>query len=78
MEKLDRNLQRRVWARVYDKQGMPLNQKQRETLRKCLERSRKNLAVYEKMKSHGIYGDAFTRLYKETAEQMKMLGQMLQ
>ena len=77
MEKLDRNLQRRVWARVYDKQGMPLNPKQREMVRRCLERSWENMAVYEKMKTHGIYGDAFAKLQTETAEHIKMLQQML-
>ena len=77
MEKLDRNMQRRVWARVYDKRAAPMTPKQRETLRRCLERSQENQTVYEKMKNHRIYGDAFARMHEETAEQIKMLKQML-
>ena len=78
MEKLDRNVQRRVWARVYNKKAVPLTPQQREALRRCLERSRENLTVYEKMKDHGIYAEAFARLHAETTEHIKMLKQMLQ
>jgi hypothetical protein len=78
MEKLDRNLQRRVWARVYDKGNLSLTPRQRQTLRQSLARSRENLALYEKMEHHGIYGDAFAKLRAETAEHSKMLQQMLQ
>ena len=76
MEKLDRNLQRRVWARVYDKGSMPLTKKQRQLLRQSLARSRESLALYEKMEHHSIYGDAFAKLRAETAEHVKMLQQM--
>ena len=77
MEKLDRNLQRRVWARVYDKGSMPLTEKQRQLLRQCLARSRENLALYEKMEHHCIYGDAFGKMRAETQEHIKMLQPML-
>ena len=78
MEKLDRNMQRRVWARVYNKTAAPLTPQQRQTLRRSLERSRENLAIFEKMKDHGIYAEAFARLHAETAEHIKMIKQMLQ
>ena len=77
MEKLDRNLQRRVWARVYDKGNLSLTPRQRQALRQSLVRNRENLALYEKMEHHGIYGDAFAKLREETAEHIKMLQQML-
>ena len=77
MESLDRNLQRRVWNRVYDQAGSPLSPGQRKALRQSLARSRENLALYEKMEHHGIYGDAFAKLRAETAEHIKMLQQML-
>ncbi len=77
MEKLDRNMQRRVWARVYDKGSMPLKEKQRQRLGQCLVRSRENLTFYEKMEHHSIYSEAFAKLRAETAEHIKMLQQML-
>ena len=75
MEQLDRNLQRRVWNRVYDKGSLPLTPRQRQALRQSLARSRENLTLYEKMEHHGIYGDAFAKLRSETAEHIKMLQQ---
>ena len=77
MKPLDRGMQRRVWARVYDRKAAPLTQQQRQSLRRCLERSQENLAFYEKMQTHQIYAEAFDRLYAQTAEQIKMLSQML-
>ena len=78
MEKLDRNMQRRVWARVYPNKWGGLTPQQRQTLQRCLERSKENLAVYEKMQKHGFYGEAFGKMYAETTEHIKMLQQMLQ
>lgn len=77
MQPLDKQLQRRVWARVYGGGEPTLTPKQRETLRRCLARSRENLAFYEKMQAHRLYAAAFTRLTAETKEQIKMLQQML-
>ena len=77
METLDRQLQRRVWARVYDGPKETLTARQREHLRRCLVRSRENLAVYEKMQRHYAYQEAFARLQTETREQIKMLRKML-
>ena len=77
MEQLDRNLQRRVWGRVYQQAGLPLSPRQRQALRQSLARSRENLAIFEKMQRHSIYAEAFKRLASETAEHIKMLQQML-
>ena len=77
MKPLDPNVQRRVWGRVYDKASLPLTPQQQQALRHCLRRSRENLAFYEKMEHHSIYGEAFARLRTETAEHIKMLQQML-
>ncbi len=77
MQPLDKQMQRRVWARVYDRKAAPLSPQQRQSLQRCLVRIRENLAVYEKMEGHSIYAEAFARLHAETAEQIKMLKQML-
>lgn len=77
MQSLDRKLQRRVWARVYDGGAMPLTPQQRRLVGQSLARSRENLAFYEKMENHGLYAEAFKRLKSETAEHIKMLQQML-
>ena len=78
MEKLDRNLQKRVWERVYAQPQTPrLRQQQRQNLQQALRRSEANLAVYEKMATNETYGDAFCRLAADTAEHIKMLRQML-
>ena len=79
MEKLDHDLQNRVWNRVYGNgQPLRLSPKQKQQLQQALNRSRANLAVYEALCSHSTYGDAFRRLAAETAEHIKMLRQMLQ
>ena len=80
MEKLDKRMQQRVWDRVYQPPAPPLpplSPQQRQKLGSCLQRCQMNLAVYESMTSHPVYGEAFTRMARETAEQIKMLRQML-
>ena len=77
MKPLDRNMQRRVWSRVYDPGSAPLTPQQKQLLQRCLQRSKENLAVYEKMEKHGLYAEALSRLQTETAEHIKMLQQML-
>ncbi len=77
MKPLDRNLQRRVWARVYDRTAVPMTAQQRQALVRCLQRSRENLTFYQKMQSHSLYAEAFTHLANQTAEQIKMLKQIL-
>ena len=79
MEKLDQELQKRVWERVYGQPQTPrLRQPQRQSLQQALRRSEANLAFYETMAHHEVYGDAFRRLVTETTEHNKMLRQMLQ
>lgn len=77
MEKLDRQLQRRVWARVYSSPWPALTGQQRQRLQRCLARSRENLRIYQAMTGHAIYAEAFDRLSRETKEQIKMLQQIL-
>ncbi len=77
MKTLDRNLQRRVWARVYGDTPQKLTHRQRENLRRALVRCGENLALFEQLEHHSLYGDAFARLTHETREHTKMLNQML-
>ena len=79
MEKLDRQMQKRVWDRVYAQPQAPrLSPQQRQNLQQALRRCEANLAFYEKMSAHDPYGDAFRRMAAETVEHTKMLRQMLQ
>ena len=79
MEKLDRQMQKRVWDRVYGQSQTPrLSQQQRQALQQALRRNEANLAFYEKMTNHETYADAFRRLAADAAEHSKMLRQMLQ
>ena len=79
MEKLDHQMQKRVWDRVYPQPLAPrLTPQQRQALQQALQRNEKNLAFYEKMANHGLYGDAFRHMATETTEHSKMLRQMLQ
>ncbi|MBR4971506.1 MAG: hypothetical protein IKY59_00880 [Oscillospiraceae bacterium] len=78
MKPLDRRLQQRVWSRVYESPRQMLNARQRESLRKCLQRCRENLAAYDKMRGHFAYQEAFAHLESQTREQIKMLQQMLE
>ena len=77
MERLDRGLQRRVWARVYESPTEMLTTRQREKLAKCLQRCKDNLAVYEKMRGHFAYREAFDHMEAQTRQQIQMLQQML-
>ena len=76
MEKLDKNLQRRVWQRVYD-QPASLTKQQRQSLAQCLQRAMANRAVLESLENHSLYAEAFTRMANETGEHCKMLRQIL-
>ena len=77
MEPLDRNMQRRVWARVYPEHPSGWSPKQRQALQRCLARSKENLAIFVQLENHSLYGQAFGKLAGETREHMKMLQQML-
>ena len=77
MEQLDRNMQRRVWTRVYPERPSGWSPKQRQALQRCLARSKENLAIFEQLEHHSLYGQAFGKLAEETKEHIKMLQQML-
>ncbi len=76
MENLDRNMQHRVWQRVYD-QPSRLTKQQRQSLTECLRRAQSNRKVYETMENHHLYAEAFARMARETEEHIKMLRQIL-
>ena len=78
MEQLDRNMQRRVWARVYPERPSGWSPKQRQALQRCLARSKENLAIFEQLEKNSFYSQAFGKLAGETKEHIKMLRQMLQ
>lgn len=79
MESIDPNIQRRVWQRVYrpQEQNPRLSPQQRRSLLQCLHRTNANLAAYESLRTHPVYGEAFARMAGETREHQKMLNQML-
>ena len=78
MEQLDQRMQQRVWARVYGGRPVALTARQRQALQSALHNSRRNLAFFESMEHHSLYGAAFERLSRDTKEQIIMLQQMLQ
>ena len=77
MESLDRNLQRRVWARVYESPKEMFTAVQRTQVQKCLQRCRANLAALESLRGHCVYQEAFDHLRSQTQQQIQMLQQML-
>ena len=77
MKKLDQQMQKRVWNRVYAVPAPKLTPPQRQILQQALRRCESNQILYEKMSQHEIYADAFRHLAAETAEHIKMLRQML-
>lgn len=78
MEPLDRQLQKRVWDRVYAQPPKPpLSPALRNQLQQCLQRNRSNLLVYEKNTEHSLYGPAFSHLAELTRQQNQMLQQIL-
>lgn len=78
MEPLDRQMQKRVWDRVYAQPPkQPLPPPLRNQLQQCLQRSRANLLIYERNTEHSLYGSAFSHLATQTQQQIQMLQQML-
>ena len=76
---MDKNTERKVWERVYGAPPPPprLTPQQRQSLRRCLQRSEANLRFYEGQKNHPVYREAYTHLALQTAEHCKMLRQIL-
>ena len=77
MEPLDRHLQRRVWARVYESPKEIFTARQRAQMVRCLQRCQDNLAVFENLRGHYAYQEAFAHLEQQTRQQIQMLRQML-
>lgn len=69
-------MENRVWQRVYAR--APQRRISRRELWQCLRRTEENFAYYERRTDDPLYGDAFARLAAQSAEQCKMLRQMLQ
>ena len=76
MEKLDQNLQRRVWDRVYGQQPK-LDQQTRQKLQQCRRRELENAKFYESMVGHGRYGEAFRHMARQANEHATMIEQIL-
>ena len=68
-----------VWQRVYGAPQTPqrLTPRQRQELRRCLERANANLRFYESQRRNPTYPEAFAHLALQTAEHIKMMRQML-
>lgn len=75
---MDKNMERRVWQRVYGNPPPRRTPRQRQELRRCLDRAETNLRFYESQRGDPIYAEAFSRLAMETAEHCKMLRQIMQ
>ncbi len=73
---MDKNMERRVWQRVYGT-ARP-RQPPMQQLQKSLHRAQANLRFYESQTQDPIYGEAYTRLAMETREHCKMLRRIMQ
>lgn len=74
---IDRDMERRVWQRVY---GRPMPQRpgySREKLQQCLRREQMNFQYYDHLRMDPVYGMAFARMADEAGEHIKMLRQIL-
>lgn len=76
---MDKNMEQRVWQRVYGQAPIPhrLTPRQRQNLRQSLQRAQLNLRFFESQRSDPVYSEAFAHLATQTAEHCKMLRQIL-
>ena len=74
---IDKQMERRVWQRIYGNTRPPRQRLNREKLLQCLRREEINFQHYDSLRHHEIYGPAFARLADDTTEHMKMLQQIL-
>ena len=76
---MDQNTERNVWQRVYGAPPPPqrLTPRQRQELRRCLERANANLRYFESQSRDPVYREAFVHMAQQTAEHIKMMRQML-
>ncbi len=70
---LDRNTQRRVWARVY---GSPARPKPRQGLENARRRERANLQFFQSGTSDPVYGPAYAHLAALARQILAMLDRM--
>lgn len=76
---MNRNMEKRVWQRVYGGQAYPPSHapRQKQALRQALARAQANVRFYEQERRDPVYGEAFAHLAQQTQEHCKMLRQML-
>lgn len=75
MVRIDRDMERRVWQRVYGKQ-QPQKQVDKKVLEQCYRREMANFTFYDRNREDPVYGAAFTRLAQDAQEHCKMLQQI--
>lgn len=74
---MDKNMEQRVWQRVYGRSSPSRTPRQRQELQRSLNRAETNLAFYESQSGDMVYGEAFSHLANQTREHCKMLRQIL-
>lgn len=74
---IDKNMERRVWQRIYGQSVPPRPAYSREKLMQCLRREEMNFQYYDSLRCDSIYGPAFGRLADDALEHKKMLRQIL-
>ena len=76
---MDNITERNVWQRVYGAPPPPrqLTPRQKQELRRCLERANANLRFFESQRRNPTDPEAFAHLAQQTAEHIKMMRQML-
>ena len=74
---IDKQMERRVWQRIYGNNTPQRQSLNREKLRQCLRREEMDFRYYDALRQHETYGPAFSRLADDAAEHMKMLRRIL-
>ena len=74
---IDKQMESRVWQRIYGRPQMVNRRYSREKLRQCLRREEINFQYYDSLRMDETYGPAFGRLADDAMEHMKMLRQIL-
>ena len=73
---IDKQMERRVWQRIYGQQQPTFRRYSREKLRQCLRREEMNFQYYDSLRMDETYGPAFGRLADDALEHIKMLRQI--
>lgn len=74
---IDKNMERRVWQRIYPQPPRELPKWRRDRLQQCLQREQQNFRYYDDLRMDEMYGPAFGRLADDAIEHIKMLQQIL-